>query len=238
MSTVPVVLDPEQVALKRALLAERLLNAQRTHLVRLVGVAFFAALFIVLGVALGDRAWSTNLSALALYLALALACVLASRRSERLGKWLTLAPAVIDLPFVYLVQRGQYDTTASPAGVAGFTMGLFAFLLASASLSSTRGQIYATAVAASAWEVLLQSEAGISVGARVSAVVVLGLTAFVLAHASERRERLLVEVSRREKLAALGQLLATSLASAVPQKALCDTLRDRIRDQRERSCAR
>lgn len=200
--------DPEQVALKRALLAERLLNARRTHVVRLVGVAFFSALFVVLGVVLRDPKWATNSTALAGYLVLALGCVIVSRRSDRLGAWLTFAPAVLDMPFIYLVQHGQYATTSNPGAVAGFSMGLFALLLASASLSSERWQIYLTAATAAGWEVLLQSEAGVSVGARVSAVVVLGLTAFVLAYASERRERLLVQTSRGEKLAALGQLSA------------------------------
>jgi signal transduction histidine kinase len=48
----------------------------------------------------------------------------------------------------------------------------------------------------------------VSVGARVAAVVILGLTAFMLVYASDRRASLLVQTSRREKLAALGQLSA------------------------------
>ena len=202
------VVDAEQQALGRALRAERLLNARRTHMVRLVGLSFFAGLFLLLGVVLGDRAWRTDWVALGVYLVLAVTCVVASHRSERLGAILTFAPAVLDMPFIYLVQRGQYATTPSPAAVAGFSMGLFALLLAIASLSSVRGQIYAAAGSAAVWEVLLQAEAGVSVGARASAVVVLGLTAVVLAYASGRRESLLVQTSRREKLAALGQLSA------------------------------
>ena len=200
--------DAEQLALGRALRAERLVNARRTHMVRLVGLSFFAGLFLLLGVVLGDRTWRTDWLALGVYLILAVACVVASHRSERLGALLTLAPAVLDMPFVYLVQRGQYDTTPSPAAVAGFSIGLFALLLAIASLSSMRAQIYASAASAVVWEVLLQAEAGVSLGARASAVVVLGLTAVVLAYASGRRESLLVQTSRREKLAALGQLSA------------------------------
>ena len=200
--------DPEQLAFGRALLAERLFNAKRTHVVRLVGLCFFTALFTVLGVALGDKAWATDTRALLAYLALAALCVIASQRSERLGAWLTFAPALLDMPFIYLVQRGQYATTPSPAAVAGFSMGLFALLLAISALSSMRWQIYATAVSATLWEVLLQTEADVSVGARLSAVVVLGLTAVVLGYASDRRERLLVTTGRREKLAALGQLSA------------------------------
>lgn len=200
--------DPEQVALDRALLGERLFNAKRTHLVRLVGLLFFAGLFVSLGVVLGDRAWTTNFTALAVYVGLAAGCVAISAKSDRFGAWLTLAPAILDMPFIYLVQRGQYETTPSPAAVAGFSLGIFALLLAIGALSAQRWQIYASAASAAVWEVLLQAEAGVSVGARIAAIVILGLTAFMLAYASDRRASLLVQTSRREKLAALGQLSA------------------------------
>lgn len=200
--------NPEQAAIARALLAERLFNARRTHLVRLVGVLFFAGLFVTLGVVQGDRAWATDYGSLATYLGLAAGCVAVAAKSDRFGAWLTLAPALLDMPFIYLVQRGQYATTPSPAAVAGFSLGIFALLLAIAALSSTRWQLWASAASAAVWEVLLQAEAQVSVGARVAAVVILALTAFMLVYASDRRASLLVQTSRREKLAALGQLSA------------------------------
>jgi signal transduction histidine kinase len=203
-----VIRNPEQAALARALLAERLFNAKRTHLVRLVGVLFFAGLFVTLGVVQGDRAWATDYGSLATYLGLAAGCVAVAAKSDRFGAWLTLAPALLDMPFIYLVQRGQYATTPSPAAVAGFSLGIFSLLLAIAALSSTRWQLWASAGSAAVWEVLLQAEAQVSVGARVAAVVILGLTAFMLVYASDRRASLLVQTSRREKLAALGQLSA------------------------------
>jgi signal transduction histidine kinase len=203
-----VTRNPEQAAIARALLAERLFNARRTHLVRLVGVLFFAGLFVTLGVVQGDRAWATDYGSLATYLGLAAGCVAVAAKSDRFGAWLTLAPALLDMPFIYLVQRGQYATTPSPAAVAGFSLGIFALLLAIAALSSTRWQLWASAASAAVWEVLLQAEAQVSVGARVAAVVILALTAFMLVYASDRRASLLVQTSRREKLAALGQLSA------------------------------
>ncbi len=202
------VSDPEKESVRRALRTERLLNARRTHLVRGVALGFFVGLFILLAVVRGDSAWNTDFRALFAWSLLALGCVVGSRLSDDLGELLVLAPAVIDMPFVYWVQRAQYPTTPSPSGVAGFSMGLFALLLAIAALSSVRWQIWVTALSAAVWEVMLQAEAGVSVGARVSAVVVLTLTAFMLTYASDRRYELLVQTGRREKLAALGQLSA------------------------------
>ncbi len=202
------VIDPEQVALAAALSAERLLNARRTHRIRLVGVTLFAALFLVLGVVLGDPAWRTNWVALGSYFGLAAALDVSARRSDLVARWLTLAPALLDMPLVYLLQRGQYATTPTPSAVAGFTLGPFVLLLAIAALSVHRWQLALAAVVAATLEVLLQVEAGVSVGARVSAVVVVGLSAAVLAYASERLAALLVRTSRQQKLAALGQLSA------------------------------
>lgn len=202
------VLDPERDSVRRALRAERLLNARRTHVVRAGALGFFVGLFALLDVVRGDARWHTDFNALLAWLALGVIFVWASRVSDGLGEWLVLAPAVVDMPFIYWVQRAQYPTTPSPSGVAGFSMGLFALLLAIAALSCSRWQLWASAASASVWEVLLQREAGVSTGAMVSAVVVLALTAFMLNYASERRSALLVQTGRREKLAALGRISA------------------------------
>ncbi|MGV3625273.1 MAG: sensor histidine kinase [Archangium sp.] len=194
--------------MRRALLAERLLNARRTHLVRALALGFFVGLFVLLNVVRGDAAWNTDFTALFVWAGLAVLFVFGSCTDDTVGEWLVLVPAIVDMPFIYWVQRAQYATTPSPSGVAGFSMGLFALLLAIAALSSVRWQIWFSAASAAMWEVLLQSEAGVSVGAMVSAVVVLGLTAFMLTYASDRRYALLVQIGRREKLAALGQLSA------------------------------
>lgn len=199
--------DPEAVAIERALLEERLDNAQRTHRVRLVGVGFFTLLFLVLGTGLGERSWQTDLRPLVAYLGAAVALV-AAARVRRVAPWLTLAPAVLDAPLVYVVQVGQYPTTPNPAAVAGFSMGLFALLLIIASLSMPRWQVNVTALVVIGWEVRLQADAGLGLGAWLSATAVLALVAGLLAWANGQRSALLVKTSRTEKLAALGQLSA------------------------------
>lgn len=202
------VIDPERVALASALSTERLLNARRTHRIRFFGITGFVALFTTLGLVLNDPAWRTNYPALFAYWVVAALLDLTSRRNDVVASWLTLTPALLDMPLVYLLQRGQYATTPSPAAVAGFTLGPFILLLAIASLSVRRWQIFLAAVVASVLEVALQIEAGVSVGAQASAVLVLVLSAAVLAYGSERLAALLVRTSRQQKLAALGQLSA------------------------------
>lgn len=195
--------------LQAALLDERLLNARRTHLVRFWALSFFALLFVVLGVARSDTRWHTNLGALAAWWAFSAAAAFASRANRRLAVWLTLAPGLIDMPLVYVVQRAQYASTPSPSGVAGFTLGVYALLLAVASLSATRWQLWVMTASAAFWEVLLQAEADVSLGGMVAAVVVLALTAQILIYASDRRLELVRQMARTEKLASLGKLSAS-----------------------------
>ncbi len=202
------VIDPEQVALSAAITTERLLNARRTHRIRFVGVCCFVVLFVGLGVVAGDAAWRTNYVALFGYWLISAVLDRAARRSDAIARYLTLAPALLDMPLVYLLQRGQYATTPDPSAVAGFTLGPLVLLLAISALSVHRWQLVLGAVVASLLEVLLQREAGVSFGAQVSAVVVIGLAAAVLAYSSERLAALLVRTSRQQKLAALGQLSA------------------------------
>lgn len=198
----------EARAIEQALLDERLENARKTHVVRLAGVGFAAALFLGLGLALGDARWQASPWPVTVWLFVSLGLWGAQRAGPRVAAWLTLAPAVVDVPLIYVVQRAQYDSTPSPSGVAGFTMGLFALVLGIAALSMSRWQLWATAASASLFEVLLQAQADVSVGAQATAVVVLALTAQVLAYSVERRAHLLRQMARSQKLAAVGQLAA------------------------------
>lgn len=198
----------ESAALEGALQAERLLNARKTHLVRLWTLVFFGGLFLLLGGVLRDPRWQVSPWPLAIWLTGAFVAFVGQRFGERVATALTLTPALLDVPLIYLVQRGQFDGSGSDSGVAGFTMGLFAAVLAIAALSMSRWQLHATAVSAAVFEVLLQSEAGVSRGAQVTAVVLLGVTARLLSYASDRRELLIRQMGRREKLAAVGQLAA------------------------------
>jgi signal transduction histidine kinase len=201
-------LQSERASLARAVLQEHLRHARGTHAARAAGLAFFTALFVGLGVVGGDPAWHTDLRALGSYFALSIGIFITARASDRAGAWLRLAPALVDMPFVFIVQRSQYATTPSPAAVAGFTLGIFMLLLVLASLAGGTAQIFGAAMIASVFEVWLQRDAQVSVGAQVSAVVLLLLAAALLSQGTRRLESLSGTAARTEKLAALGQLSA------------------------------
>lgn len=198
----------EDQAVRAALRAEQLSNARRTHLIRFVAVTFFFGLFLTLAVANEDRTWATDFSALGSYWGGALLVMGLSRRSERAGALLTLAPVFLDMPFVYAVQRATLPTTPVPGAVAGFTLGVFVLLLILSLLSLSTWQVALASVVGAFFEVLLQREAGVSVGGQVSAVAVMAVAGLLVGYSGSRLRALLVATSRQQKLAALGQLSA------------------------------
>ncbi len=197
----------EPAALTSAVDAELLLNTRRANAIRLGAVGFFVVLFVGLGEVAGDARWKTDLRFLGAYFALALGAWLAGRRA-RWAPLTALAPALVDLPFIYLVQRAQFPTTPSKAGVAGFTLGILITLLISGMLTMRRWQLVLTCGVAAVVEVALQWEAGVSAGAMISAVAVIAVATLLFTYAGSRVQALLVKTSHQEKLASLGQLSA------------------------------
>ncbi len=198
----------EAQAVREAQLTEQLLNARRTHLVRLVAVTFFFGLFVVLALVKQDASWSTDFSALAMWFFGSVLTVALAWRSRRAAKVLTLAPVFLDMPFIYVVQRSNFASTPAPSAVAGFSLGIYVLLLIISMLALSRWQVVLATVAGATFEVLLQREAGVSVGGMVSAVAVMAVAGFLVAYSGERMRRLLITTARAEKLAALGQLSA------------------------------
>jgi len=200
--------DPEVASARKVIGAEQLRNARRVHRVRFLGVSAFFLLFLVLGGLLHDKSWQGNLVPFALYWAASIAVVLATRTDGPVARALTLATAVIDMPFIFWVQLANYPTTPNPGATAGYSLGLFLLLFVLAALSLATWQLYLTAAIGAVFEMLLQYYAGISVGAMVSTAVVMGLAAALMNYGSARMRELLASTARREKLAALGQISA------------------------------
>lgn len=209
-------------ALHRELARERIQSAHRINLVRLWGVSAFFALFLVLGGLLRLRAWTGNLDLFAIYWAITAALFWASRRFPRVAQVASLAIALVDIPMVFFLQWATFPTSPSPSGVAGFTIGVYVLLVILAALSLENWYILFTAAVGAAFEVILQHQAGVSGGAMVSTVIVMGLTAAACSYARRRLVELVARVDRdlaqqrqaeralrhAERMASLGTLAA------------------------------
>jgi signal transduction histidine kinase len=208
--------------LHRELGLERIQSARRVNTIRLWGVSAFFVLFLVLGGWLRLPAWIGNLDLFAFYWSAALGVFAATLRFEAVARFATLAVALLDMPMVYLVQRATLDTSPSASGVAGFTIGVYVLLVILAALSLETWFILFSAGAASAFEVLLQYEAGVGEGGMISTPIVLGLTAGACTYARHRLVDLAGRVEREiaeqrraeralrqsERMASLGTLAA------------------------------
>ncbi len=111
-----VALDP---AALDALARERLASVRRLHAVRFGGVSAFFALYLVLGGALGMRAWQGNLRLFAVYWSVSLVLWAASRRDDRIARAAALGIAFVDMPAVFFVQLATFPTSNTVTGVAG-----------------------------------------------------------------------------------------------------------------------
>jgi len=210
-------------ALSRELARERIQSAHRINLLRFWGVSAFFALFLLLGGLLRLPAWTGNLRLFAAYWVVTLVLFLAARRSDRVARFGTLALALVDVPMVFLLQWQTFPTSPSVSGVAGFTVGVYVLLVILAALSLENGYIVFTAAIAALFEIELQYLADVSVGAMVSTVILLGLTAIACSYA---RFRLVALVERLDRDIAEQQKAETALRQAERMAALAELGRE------------
>jgi signal transduction histidine kinase len=181
-------------AVERALASERLRNGRRMNLIRLVGVSFFFALFLLLGGVLGLRTWQGNLHYFAPYWVVTALLFVAGRRwawGARTASW---AIALVDMPMVFLLQYATFPTTPNVAAVAGYTMGIYVLLLLIEALSLDPLRIYYSALVGACFEGLLQRLAGVDNGAIVSSFIIMGVAAATCAFGSRRITDLIARV--------------------------------------------
>src|SRR5205823_2531467 len=144
-------------------------------------------------------------------------------RGKRLNRLFGATVPLVDVLLIYMMQRNSLPISPHPAGVAGFSLGLFVFTELLASLTLTPALILVTAGVCWICEGALQVQAGVGFGAIVASGVVLMLAAGVTIWAARRVEELVErtvseEVARRmatersEKLEQSNHALAAAQA--------------------------
>ena len=197
----------------RALEAERQHNTLRLTQLRLVGVMAVWLVTAYLALVQGLEDWRVYLPTFSVYGVLTLATFLGTLRWRLMASWAGVSLALVDTPVIYWLQHLALPVSPSPGGVAGFTLGLYAFLIVLSALSMRRPVTFAVASMAAVAEVTLQAEAGIGMGARVVGVLVLSLTAGA-SNLLFHRIRVLVSALTREELkrAQLGRYFSPAVA--------------------------
>jgi adenylate cyclase len=218
MSPDPTTPAAELDPFERALSREKLRNARLINLLRLVGVAIFLSLHLVLGHVLGYEAWKGNVPLMSAYLLGALALHLEGRRRRSTARLGAFVVPFLDMPMIFLLEAGALATTSDPRAVATFSLAIFVTLVVLAAVSLEIRQIYLAATVGAGLELALQFLGGDTVGGMVSGVVLIAFAATICGYTHMRRVELVRQVAegqlRRERL---GRYFSPTVANHIEQ---------------------
>jgi signal transduction histidine kinase len=187
-------------ALTRAVDAQRRVVLSAGAAVRLAGTGIFLLLTTGLWLA-GGQDWASYPPVLGLYVAVS--AVLFALRRRPVARLLGVVQAPVDVGLVFALQYLALPISPFPAGVAGFSLGLFALVVGLAGLTLWPAVVYGTALLAAVGQGVLMRQAGVGWGAVVIAVVVLLLVAAVSHYGTGRLRQLAVKLSQAAVLRAL-----------------------------------
>ncbi len=197
----------------RAIEREQFRNARLINLLRLVGVALFLGIHLVLGHVLGDPVWQQGVPLMSAYLLGALAIHLEGCRRRSTARLGGLAVPFLDMPMIFLLQMGSFETATDTRAVATFSLAIFVALVTLASVSLEIRQIYLAAAIGALLELILQFEGGDTPGGMISGTVLIVFVATICSHARRRRVQLVEQVTEaRVKRERLGRYFSPAVA--------------------------
>ena len=206
-----------------ALQRERSATVGTAAAVRFGGAIAFFLVILVSWRVTGQQDWYVYLSPMALYTAIA--AVLLAFRGAAPTTLLTWCAALADVWAVYFMQSATLPDSPYPAGVAGFSLGLFALVIVLTSLGMRLGPTLAAAISATACQCDLMRQAHVAPGPMVAAGITLLLVALA-SHSGSRRVWLLARRSAQaesERLAASQRLDALATAREQIRSLLIET---------------
>lgn len=138
--------------------------------VRLGAVLIFLPLIVWL-TAVEAPGWAPYLAPLVAYAVVA-ATFFTFRKTARVQRVGDFS-FILDAGFIYFLQHQSMSTSQFPAGVAGFSLGMFTLFVLLAGVSMRPRATLTTALASMPLQLALMQQAGVGVGAQVAAIIVL-----------------------------------------------------------------
>jgi adenylate cyclase len=216
MNTTRLPAAPTLDILSGAMEREKLRNAKRLNLLRLVAAGVFLLIHLIFGLALHNAAWVVNIPALGLYMLAAGAVLAAGVRSPRVARVSSLAVPFVDMPMVFILQSAVMPTGLEGADVSGRGLGLYVCLVMFAALSLERSQIWLATVVGSISVVVLQARTGHSQGGMVISLAVMALAGLICEVARRRRIELVGQVAEEQvQRARLGRYFSPAVAEQI-----------------------
>ncbi|MBL9037683.1 MAG: adenylate/guanylate cyclase domain-containing protein [Archangium sp.] len=184
--------------------AERTRIVFRLNALRLAGVT--ASTLVALGLAYGAKQadWREVVPIFIAWWGLVVTVSIISWSRPHFARITGWASTLLDFPFVLALQWISIPISPSPGGVAAFTLGVCAVLLAISALVLDRGLLVVTAALGAVVTVTLQREADIGIGPQLLAVVLLAAeaasVAFVVSRIFSLVDTVTVAELKRERL--------------------------------------
>ncbi|HZH77149.1 MAG TPA: adenylate/guanylate cyclase domain-containing protein [Archangium sp.] len=186
-------------AYERALEAEQRPVVRGLNILRVVGVGFWLLLALA-GASQGDSAWVKSVGPLSAWLLIGVVLALLFR-FERGPAWtLAYGLALVDLPFISLLQWTRVQSSGNPGGVVGFNVAFFLMVILCSVLTLRVAVVLATAAMAVVMQTLflLRVEVDLLIAMALLVLPMLGAAGAALATARIRR---LIKVVLREQVA-------------------------------------
>jgi adenylate cyclase len=190
---------------RRALEAERLASVRRLGILRFVGISIALSLNLAVPVLFpAGASYQGDLAVSVCYWLAAAGVFWASRRSPAVARLVGLDIALIDMPFVFLLQRGVVLRNVGNPGPAVLGVGYFALLIIAAAFSLETWRLLLAAACGVAFETALGWLAGLDGATMTTVVGILIGTSAACAYQHARTIRLVGTVAgeqqRRERL--------------------------------------
>lgn len=199
-------------AFTRALARERSQSAMTLARLRLIGISVVFALTLLLRYVLEKEDWGGAVLVFGLYWALSAITTAIVWYMPAAARWSGLSMAVVDVPMLFWAQSRMF-ADSNPAGIAGFTVGIFATIIAVSALSLEGVAILATWLSSVVFIAILMSMANQQPAITVFAAVVLGVTAGASSRLVKRLRFLVHSVAQEElKREKLGRYFSPAVA--------------------------
>lgn len=203
-------------ALQRAVERQRLDNAQRMNLVRLVGVGGWMVFCLVFGLGLHKPFFAQALPTVGVYLFVAAVLYFGGRQRRELAAASVYAPSLLDLPAIFLITRPLVSLADDPEATAAQTVSILMVVVMLTVLGLRRRQLWTACAMAAAMAVFLHWEVGSPAATMITGAFVVFLLAMVAQYVLDRLLLLAQRLAAEQiALSRLGRYFSPAVAAQI-----------------------
>jgi adenylate cyclase len=162
---------------------------------------------------------------LLVYVGVAAVLVVAERVSPAVYRWQFLAPTLLDLPMVYLLQLVAVSLTSDPGRTAAVSMSIFSFVILLTLLQLHRGAVLATGILAVLAEALLLVQSNSTLTDYLVTLVFLSMVTAVATYLVYRMRSLVTTVANAQTVQArLERYFSPQVAEVIASREISDAI--------------